>query len=73
MLTAIEGYIENNQIIVHDNLTPYEGQQFVLTFLNKKHRSDAKKKLDFSKFGERTERGQNADEYMREMRENDRV
>ena len=31
MLTAIEGYIENNQIIVHDNLAPYEGQQFVLT------------------------------------------
>ena len=73
MLTAIEGYIENNQIIVHDNLAPYEGQQFVLTFLNTRHSSAEKKKLDFSKFGERTERGQNVDDYMREMRENDRV
>ena len=31
MLTAIEGHIENNQIIVRDNLNPYEGQQFVQT------------------------------------------
>lgn len=73
MLTAIEGYIENNQIIVHEDLAPYEGQQFVLTFLNTKHSSAAKKRPDFSKFGERTERGQSADDYIREMRENDRI
>lgn len=31
-----------------------------------------RKKLDFRKYGKPTERGQNVEEYMREIRENDR-
>ena len=70
MLAAMTGQVKNRSIVVEDDLTDYEG----MTLLNeKKNERQTKTKIDFSKYGHRTERGQKVDEYMEEMRGNDRI
>ncbi|MBR1635131.1 MAG: hypothetical protein IJ682_08745 [Lachnospiraceae bacterium] len=74
MLAAMTGQVMNNSIIVEDDLTDYEGMTLVVTFLDeKKKSSQTKSKIDFSKYGHRTERGQSVDKYMEEIRGNDRI
>ncbi len=74
MLAAMTGQVMNNSIIVEDDLTDYEGMTLVVTFLDeKKKSSQTKSKIDFSKYGHRTERGQRVDKYMEEIRGNDRI
>ena len=66
--------VMNRSIVVEDDLTDYEGMTLVVTFLNeKKNERQTKTKIDFSKYGHRTERGQKVDEYIEEMRGNDRI
>lgn len=75
MLTAVEGYVKNGQMVINENLALYEGQDFIVTFL-KARRQEAKtarKKLDLDKYTRRTEWGQHVEEYMEEMRGNDRL
>ena len=75
MLAAMKGVVKGERIILDEgDLRPYEGRQVVVTFLDPLERKDRpEKKIDFSKYGWPTERGQHVDEYMKEMRENDRT
>ena len=74
MLPAMTGQVLNNSIVVEDDLTDYEGMALVVTFLNeKKKKTHSKSKIDLSLYGHRTERGQKVDEYMEEIRGNDRI
>ncbi len=72
MLYAIQGYVKNNKIVTDTELTQFEGMKLVVTFLNDEQNSCRKKLIDFSNYGHRTERGQNVEKYMEEMRANDR-
>ncbi len=74
MLTAIEGYVKNGQMIINENISAYEGRDFIITFLKAKPQEakSVRKKVDLSAYGERTEWGQHVEEYMEEMRGNDR-
>ena len=61
--------VMNRSIVVEDDF-----MTLVVTFLNeKKNERQTKTKIDFSKYGHRTERGQKVDEYIEEMRGNDRI
>ena len=73
MLYAMQGYVKNNQIVTDAELAQFEGMKLVVTFLNEKKNTHDKKMIDFSNYGHRTERGQNVDKYMEEMRANDRI
>ncbi|MCM1046462.1 MAG: hypothetical protein NC417_13230 [Candidatus Gastranaerophilales bacterium] len=75
MLTAVEGYVKNGQMVIKDNISLYEGHDFIVTFLKTK-RQEAKtveKELDLDKYTRRTKWGQQVEEYMEEMRGNDRL
>ena len=72
MLTAMQGYVNDNKIITESDISMFEGMRFVITFLNERE-IDTKGTVEFSHYGHRTERGQHVDEYMEEMRANDRL
>ena len=72
MLSAMHGYVKNKKIITESDISEFEGMQLIITFLNESEKQ-APPRIDFSKYGHRTERGQNVDGYMAEMREDDRL
>ena len=74
MLAAMSGQVMNKSIVVDGDLTDYEGMTLVVTFLNeKKEDSRTNAGIDFSRYGHRTERGQRVDDYIEEMRRDDRI
>lgn len=74
MLAAMSGHVINNSIVVDGDLKDYEGMSLVVTFLKERTQTPpTKPKIDFSKYGHWTERGQNVEKYMEEIRGNDRI
>lgn len=74
MLEAMSGYVADHTIVVEGDLAKYEGMDIVVTFLKKREAvSEKHAQIDFSKYGHRTDRGQHVEEYMEEMRGNDRI
>lgn len=71
MLSAMHGYVKNSQIITESDIAKFEGMRLVITFLNETEETKPAP-IDFATYGHRTERGQNVDGYMTEMRGNDR-
>jgi hypothetical protein len=74
MLAAVKGIVQGNTVIVKDDdIREYDGAEVVVTLLNRPIRTVKKAPVDWDSFVVPSERGKNVDEYMREMRENDRV
>lgn len=74
MLAAVKGIVQGNTvIIVDDDIREYEGTEVVVTLLNYPQNEVRKESVDWDSFVIPSERGKNVDEYMREMRENDRL
>jgi predicted RNA-binding protein with PUA domain len=74
MLAAVKGIVQGNTVIVKDDdIREYDGAEVVVTLLNRPVRTVKKASVDWDSFVVPSERGKNVDEYMREMRENDRV
>jgi hypothetical protein len=74
MLAAVKGIVQGNTVIVKDDdIREYDGAEVVVTLLNRPVRTVKKVPVDWDSFVVPSERGKNVDEYMREMRENDRV
>ena len=74
MLEAMSGQVINKTIVVDGDLSEYEGTELIVTFLKEKNKAPSvNSMIDFSKYGHRTDRGQHVDEYMEEMRGNDRI
>ena len=72
MLAAVKGVIKGNTIVVeNEDLQDYDGVEVVVTLLD--YPSKQKKEVDWDSFVIPSERGKNVDEYMKEMRENDRL
>lgn len=74
MLAAVKGIVQGNTVIIEDDdITEYDGAEVVDTLLNYPQRREKKAPVDWDSFVIPSERGKNVDEYMREMRENDRL
>lgn len=73
MLAAVKGVIKGNTVVVeNEDLQDYEGVEVVVTLLDYP-REKIKKEVDWDSFVMPSERGQDVDGYMKEMRENDRL
>lgn len=73
MLTAGKGILRGNTVIMEDDMREYDGADVVVTILDYPNRKDKKEPVDWDSFVIPSERGKNVEEYMREMRENDRL
>ena len=81
MLTAVKGYYDGNQIVMDesDKKNLNIGDEVIITILDNINiqktdtRAVQRKKIDWDSFVIPSERGKNVDEYMKEMREDDRL
>ena len=74
MLAAVKGVVQGNTVIIEDDdIREYDGAEVIVTLLNHPLKREKKATVDWDSFVIPSERGQNVDEYMREMRENDRL
>ena len=74
MLAAVKGIIRGNTVVIeNEDLYEYEGSEVVVTFLGQPGRNRKKEPVDWDSFVIPSERGKNVDEYMRAMREDDRL
>lgn len=74
MLAAVKGIVQGNTVVIkEDDITDYDGAEVVVTLLNYPQKKSQKVSVDWDSFVIPSERGRNVDEYMREMREDDRL
>ena len=74
MLAAVKGIVQGNTVVIEDDdISEYDGAQVVVTLLNYPQKKATKAFVDWDSFAIPSERGKNVDEYMKEMRENDRL
>lgn len=74
MLAAVKGIVQGNTVIIEDeDIREYDGTEVIVTLLNYPQTKEKKAPVDWDSFVIPSERGKNVDEYMREMRENDRL
>ena len=74
MLVAVKGTIRGNTVVIeNEDMREYDGAEVVVTLLDSPKPKKKKPPIDLDKYVMPSERGQHVDEYMREMRENDRL
>ena len=74
MLAAVKGIVQGNTVVIEDeDIRDYDGVEVIVTLLNSPQRKAKKAPVDWDSFAIPSERGQHVDEYMKEMRENDRL
>ena len=74
MLAAVKGIVQGNTVVIkEDDITDYDGAEVVVTLLNYPQKKSQKVSVDWDSFVIPSERGRKVDEYMREMREDDRL
>ncbi len=71
-MLALAGMIQGNTVIVeNDSISNYDGREVILTILDHPYKK-GRKKIEWDKYGMETERGKCVEEYMEEIRSNDR-
>ena len=71
MLAAVKGIVQGNTVVIEDeDIRNYDGTEVIVTLLNYPQK---KAPVDWDSFVIPSERGKHVDEYMKEMRENDRL
>ena len=71
MLTAVKGTIKGNTVLLEDEITAIDGSSVVVTILDAPVK---KSNIDFSKYSKPSGRSvQEIDNYVKELRENDRL
>ena len=74
MLAAVKGIVQGNTVVIEDeDIRDYNGTEGIVTLLNSPQRKAKKASVDWDSFVIPSERGKHVDEYMKEMRENDRL
>lgn len=74
MLAAVKGRVQGNTVLIEDeDIRAYDGTEVIVTLLNYPKKKEEKEVVDWDSFAVPSERGQNVDEYMKEMRDNDRL
>ena len=73
MLAAVKGYYDGNQIVIDEDVDLSVGQEVIVTILEKQ--KQANKKVDLRKYMGRGEKmfRTDAQDYIRELRDNDRL
>ena len=73
MLAAVKGYYDGNQIVIDEDVDLSVGQEVIVTILEKS--TQARKKIDLKKYMGRGEKmfQTDAQDYIRELRDNDRL
>ena len=74
MLAAVKGIVQGNTVIIDDeDIREYDGAEVIVTLLDYPQKKVRKDPVDWDSFVIPSERGKNVDEYMKEMREDDRL
>ena len=74
MLAAVKGIIHGNTVVIDDeDIKKYDGAEVVVTLLDYPKAKKKKDPIDWDSFVKPSERGKDVDEYMKGMRENDRI
>lgn len=73
MLTALAGEIRDNTIVLDQDLSAYNGNAVIVTILDGSSVRRRRRNINLDSYSQRTERGQHAAEYVRELRDNDRI
>lgn len=74
MLASVRGIVQGNTVVIEDDdIREYDGTEVIVTLLDYPEKQAKKASVDWDSFVIPSERGRNVDEYMREMRENDRL
>lgn len=74
MLAAVKGIVQGNTVIIEDDdIREYDGTEVIVTLLNYPQKKNGRAPVDWDSFAIPSERGKNVDEYMKEMREDDRL
>lgn len=73
MLAAVKGYYNGKQIVMNEDVKLAAGQEVIVTILEMQNK--AKKKIDLKKYMGRGEKmfQTDAQEYIRELRNSDRI
>lgn len=73
MLTSVKGYYNGNQIVMEEDIQLSAGQEVIVTVLEME--KPQKKKIDLKKYMGRGEKmfQNDAQDYIRELRESDRI
>lgn len=72
-MLAVAGVIKGDSVVLeNDNVRNYDGKNIILTILDGGQSEKKKESVDWDSFVIPSERGKNVEEYMREMRDNDR-
>ena len=72
MLTAVKGTIKGNTIVTDENIEMYNGREVIVTILDYS-KAGKRKEIDWDSYNIPSERGAHVNEYMQEMRVNDRI
>ncbi len=73
MLAAVKGRVQGNTVLIDEDIRAYDGTEVIVTLLSYPQKQSGKVPIDWDSFVIPSERGRNVDEYMKEMRENDRL
>lgn len=74
MLAAVRGVVQGNTVVIEDDdIREYDGAEAVVTLLDYPQKKAKKAPVDWDSFAMPSERGKKVDEYIKEMRENDRL
>ena len=73
MLAAVKGYYNGSHIVINEDISLNAGQEVIVTILDSQ--STPEKKIDLKKYMGRGEKMFHADaqEYIKEMRDSDRI
>ncbi len=74
MLAAARGIIQGNTVVIeNEDMRAYDGTEVIVTLLEYPTHLKKKEPIDWDSFVKPSERGKYVDEYMKEMRKNDRL
>lgn len=73
MLAAVKGRIRGNIVVIDDDIQEYDGTDVIVTLLGQPQKKKKKPSVNWDSFAVPSDRGQHVDEYIREIREDDRL
>lgn len=73
-MLAVKGTIQGNTVVIEDeDIKKYDGKDAIVTILDYPYEKRKREKIDWDSFVSTSERGKHVDEYIKEMRDNDRL
>ena len=71
-MVAVKGVIRNSILVLEqDDISRYEGRDVIVTFLDRRQEKEGA--VDLDRFVIPYDRGTDPDEYIKELRQNDRI